>query len=149
MTSTMDKWDQRFLALADHVGRWSKDPSTRVGACIVRPDRTIVSLGYNGFPRGVRDDTERYGDRDVKYQYIVHAEMNAILSADSIPPGCTLYVSPLFPCPQCAAAVVQKGIGRIVTRLDRSRTDWAERWAISRIILLEGGVAFTLIDGDI
>lgn len=143
----LEKWDARFLALAEHVGQWSKDPSTKVGACIVRPDRTIVSLGYNGFPRGVRDDEGRYSNRETKYQYVVHAEMNALLSADAPLHGCTLYVSPLFPCPQCAAAVVQKGIGRIVTRLDRSRADWAERWAISRIILLEGGVAFTLM-GD-
>jgi dCMP deaminase len=104
-------WDKRFLELAALVGGWSKDPSTKVGAVIVRPDRTIASLGYNGFPRGV-DDT--YKDREHKLLRTVHAEMNAILSAREPVNGYTLYVTPLCPCSNCAAAIIQSGIKRIV-----------------------------------
>ena len=69
----MADWHQRFLALAAHVGSWSKDPSTKVGAVIVRNDRTIVSVGYNGFPRHCDDDPELYADRTKKYPRTVHA----------------------------------------------------------------------------
>lgn len=142
------KWDRRFMSLADHVAQWSKDPSTKVGACIAAPDRTIVSLGYNGFPRGVRDDALRYADRATKYEFVVHAEMNALLTAPRIPPGCTLYVNPLFPCPTCAAAIVQSGIARVVTHLATDRPDWAPRWALARTIMLEGGVSITVLPRD-
>jgi dCMP deaminase len=77
----IDKWDGRFLDLAVFVGDWSKDPSTKVGAVLVRPDRTIAGLGFNGFPRGVLDHPERYDDRPTKYEMVVHAEMNALLSS--------------------------------------------------------------------
>ncbi|CAB5220409.1 ComEB Deoxycytidylate deaminase [uncultured Caudovirales phage] len=104
-------WDQRFLKLANQIGGWSKDPGHKVGAVIVRPDRTVASVGYNGFPRGVKDT---YGDRDVKLMKTVHAEMNAILSAREPLHGYRLYVSPLFPCANCAAGIIQSGIGMVV-----------------------------------
>lgn len=119
---TPDKWDERFLDLAQLVGGWSKDPGTKVGAVIVRLDRTVVSLGYNGFPRGV-DDT--YQDREHKLLRTVHAEMNAILSARGPLHGCTLYVTPLCPCSNCAASIIQSGIGRVVARTPREmRPEW-------------------------
>lgn len=115
-------WDTRFLELAALVGSWSKDPSTKVGAVIVRPDRTIASLGYNGFPRGV-DDT--YQDREHKLLRTVHAEMNAILSAREPLHGCTIYVTPLCPCSNCAAAVIQAGIVRVVAETPAiQRPEW-------------------------
>ena len=73
-----DKWKRRFIELAKHISTWSKDPSTQVGAVIVRPDKTIASVGFNGFPRGVDDRPEKLADRPLKYQMIVHAEINAI-----------------------------------------------------------------------
>jgi dCMP deaminase len=117
----LDKWTERFLSMAELVGSWSKDPSTQVGAVIVRPDRTIASLGYNGFPRGVKDD---YLDRDHKLLRTVHAEMNAILSAREPLNGCTLYVSPLFPCANCAAAIIQSGVSAVVARMGAVRVEW-------------------------
>ena len=115
----MNKWDMRFLELAQHVATWSKDPSTQVGAVIVRPDRTIASVGYNGFPRGVIDEPERYAEREVKYKMVVHAEANAILSAREPLHGYTCYVLPLAPCSSCAAMIIQSGIQRVVTTVER------------------------------
>ena len=112
---SQEKWDQRFLELAVTVSTWSKDPSTQLGAVIVRPDRTIASIGYNGFPRGVDDDEARYADREFKYEAIVHGEMNAILAAREPLHGYTLYVWPLPPCSRCAAMIIQTGIKRVVS----------------------------------
>ena len=81
--SNTDKWDSRFMEMAELVSTWSKDPSTQIGVVIVDPLRRIVSTGYNGFPRGLSDAPERYEERSVKYAHIVHGELNAILSADS------------------------------------------------------------------
>ena len=142
----MGKWEERFLDLTDRIGAWSKDPSTQVGAIIVRPNRTLVSIGYNGFPRGVEDTFERYEDRETKYQMVVHAEINAILTATEELHGYTLYVSPLHPCPQCAAAIIQVGIKRVVSRVNR-REDWKERLAVSQKMFEEAGVQLDVIQG--
>jgi dCMP deaminase len=119
------KWDARFFDLASHVAEWSKDPSTRCGCVIVRPDRTIASVGYNGPPRGVSD---AYGTREEKLARTIHAEENAILTASGVR-GCTLYVYPMQPCAHCAAVIVQAGIVRVVSM--RPSVDKAERWADS------------------
>lgn len=111
------RWDRRFMTMAGMVASWSKDPSTQCGAVIVRPDRTVVSTGFNGFPRGCNDAEEMYNDRELKYARVVHAEMNAMLSAREPLNGYTLYVhSPGFSpcCSGCAAAVIQTGITRVV-----------------------------------
>ena len=103
-------WDQYFMAVAHLSALRSKDPNTRVGACIVNPEKRIVGLGYNGFPMGCDDDVyswEREGEYlDTKYPYVVHAELNAILNSIQNLKGCTLYVS-LFPCNECAKAIIQ------------------------------------------
>ena len=121
-----DKWDGRLLRLATEIATWSKDPSTQVGAVIVDELHRIVGTGFNGFPRGVSDDG-RLQDRPVKLNLIVHAEVNAILSAPQSVRGCTLYVWPLPTCCDCAKAVVQAGIRRVVCP---PATDYA-RWATS------------------
>lgn len=117
-----EDWHQRFLDLSSHIGNWSKDPSTKVGAVIVRPDRTIASVGYNGFPRSVKDT---YTTRDDKLLRTVHAEMNAILSAREPLHGYTLFVSPLYPCSNCAAHIIQAGIKYVVARMGPPRDEWA------------------------
>lgn len=122
------KWDRRFLAMADFVSKWSKDPSTQVGAIIVRPNRTLASVGFNGFPRGVEDRAERLNDREVKYAMTVHAEANAILAANEPVNGYTLYVSPLFPCANCAALIIQSGIKTVVAAMPPGEN---ERWNMS------------------
>ena len=121
----MTKWDQRFLDLALYVAGWSKDPSTQVGAVITR-EKFIVSLGFNGFPAGIADD-ERMENRSTKYQIVIHAEENAILSARQDLRGATLYVAPLLPCSSCAAKIIQVGIMRVVARI--AHHDAPERWA--------------------
>lgn len=119
-------WDKRFLNLAKHVAEWSKDRSTGVGAVIVDPKtRTVVSLGYNGFPRGIDDDVEERHERPKKYLWTEHAERNAIYQASRSLRGCTLY-TPLFPCADCARAIIQSGITRVVTV--RPEDEYIERW---------------------
>ena len=104
-----EKWDRRFLELAKHISTWSKDPSTKCGAVVVRPNKTIASVGYNGFPRGL-DDDERLNNRQEKLSLTIHAEMNAILVAEEPLNGYTLYTYPLLPCDRCAVHVIQAGI---------------------------------------
>ncbi|MEX0598332.1 MAG: dCMP deaminase family protein [Candidatus Paceibacterota bacterium] len=110
----VEKWDLRFLQLAKNVATWSRDPSRQVGSVIVRSDKSIVSLGYNGFARGVNDTTERYENRDQKYELIVHAEVNAVISSRQSVDACTLYSS-LYPCSRCAAIIINSGIKRVVS----------------------------------
>lgn len=112
-----DKWDMRFLMLAKTVSEWSKDPSTRCGAVIVRPDKTVASMGFNGFPRGCSDEPELYDQREVKYSRVLHAEVNAVLNAYERVQGYTMYTWPpgMAPtCDRCATVVIQSGIARIV-----------------------------------
>jgi dCMP deaminase len=109
------KWDKRFLHLAEFWAKeCSKDPSTKTGAVIVDKDKSIVSMGYNGFPKGVDDSEERLNNREVKYQMIVHCERNAILFARRNLEGCTLYTWPFASCAICAGMVIQTGIKRVV-----------------------------------
>lgn len=110
------KWDKRFLRLAELVASWSKDPSTKVGAVIVDTQKVIVSTGYNGFHRHMKDSEERYADREYKYAHIIHGEENAILFADRDRLDCaTLYTVPFMPCSRCAVKIVQAGIIRVVS----------------------------------
>lgn len=122
----MSDWDTRFLTLAAHVASWSKDPSTRTGAVIVDDSRRILAVGYNGFPRGMKDDPARYADRDFKYKHIVHCEINAILNCEHRPEGATLYTWPFGSCGDCAKVVAQSGIKRVV--YPAMPKELAERW---------------------
>lgn len=143
---SVDKWPSRFLRMAREVAGWSKDPSTQVGAVIVRPDRTIASLGYNGFPRGVSDDPEIYAKREDKYARVVHAELNAILNAREPVAGYTLYVYPFQPCSNCMAAIIQSGIKRVVTvRPDPVKAErWAKDFETAGKLAREAGVAMDI-----
>lgn len=107
-------WDKFFLGLAEHISRASKDPSTKAGAVVVDKNGRIVSMGYNGFARGVKDHKKRYNHRPTKYAMVVHCEMNAILFAQRDLTGCTLYTYPFQSCSNCAKHVVQSGIKRCV-----------------------------------
>ena len=107
------KWQARFIKLAEEISTWSKDPSSRVGSVIVRPDRTICSVGFNGFPRGVKDSQDAIANRDAKLLRTLHAEVNAVLSAKEPLNGYSLFVWPFQPCAQCAAIVIQAGIAEV------------------------------------
>ena len=124
------KWDLRYLELATLVGTWSKDPSTKVGAILVRPNNSIAATGFNGFPPGHDDSPELYLDREYKYKHVVHAEMNALTFHGQPAPGFTLYTS--FPCcPDCVQVAASRGVTRIVQpslpMLGRG-PDWIRQW---------------------
>ena len=127
------KWDDRFLSLAEHIAQWSKDPSTKVGAVIVRPDKTVASMGYNGFPRRVVDDPAALADRPTKYGMVVHAEMNAVVTAREPLHGFTCVVWPFPPCSSCAAVLVQAGIRAVVA--PEPTPEQIERWGDSFILM--------------
>ncbi|CAM9735433.1 unnamed protein product [Ectocarpus fasciculatus] len=117
-------WDDYFMAVAFLSSQRSKDPSTQVGACIVNPDKRIVGIGYNGFPRGCSDDIlpwarEADDPLDTKYPFVCHAEMNAILNKNSADVNnCKMYVA-LFPCNECAKMIIQSGIKEVVYMSDK------------------------------
>lgn len=140
-------WDEYFMSLAHLSGMRSKDPNTQVGACIVNERKRIVGIGYNGLPYGCNDDEypwERDGGfLDTKYAYVVHAELNAILNATEPLQNCTIYVS-LFPCNECAKAIIQSGIKEVVYESDKYRdTDSAKA---SRKMLNSAGVKLRQVD---
>ena len=115
-------WDEYFMGIALLSAQRSKDPSTQVGACIVNKEKKIVGLGYNGFPIGCNDDAlpwEREGDfLNTKYPYVCHAELNAILNSIKDLNNCSIYVA-LFPCNECAKAIIQSGIREVVYLSDK------------------------------
>ena len=137
-------WDEYFMGVAHLSGMRSKDPNTQVGACIVSPDNKILSRGYNGFPKGCSDDEfpwERENDNDrnlTKYPFVTHSELNAILNyrGGSLE-GTKLYVS-LFPCNECAKAIIQAGIKRIV--YDSDKYDGTPSVIASKRMLTAAGV---------
>ena len=116
-------WDNYFMGVANLAAQRSKDPNTQVGACIVSQDKKILSTGYNGAPNGFEDEEmpwDREGDfLNTKYAYVCHAELNAILNnKGSILDGATIYVD-LFPCNECAKAIIQCGIKEVVYKSDK------------------------------
>ena len=141
----MKKWDNRFLVLAKLIGSWSKDPSTKVGAVIVDGKKRIVSVGYNGFPRGVEDSEKRLCNRQEKYDIIVHAEVNAIAFANKSVEGCTLYIDPFEPCSRCAGIIIQNGIKRVVSYKNKNDR-WEKDFSISRKLLIEAGLIVDYYD---
>lgn len=141
----MTDWNQRFMDLAKHVASWSKDPSTQVGAVIVNDKKQVISMGYNGFPRGVRDCQERYRDKATKLSFVAHAERNALDNAFNDVEGATLY-STLYPCSDCAKGIIQRGIKTVVTS-----KEWYDRQAqlfnfeTSKIMFEEADVEVVLL----
>lgn len=110
-------WNQRYLNIAKQIASWSKDPSTKVGAVIVGDKNQIISQGYNGFPRGFNDSLDRLYNRETKYKFTIHAEANALYNAlynGVSVNGTTIYVHGLPVCVECAKAIIQSGIKRVV-----------------------------------
>ncbi len=129
---TMTNWDLEYLGLAFYIaGRLSKDPSTKVGAVITRPDHSVVSLGVNGFPKNCIDSLELFNNRDLKYPRIIHAEQNAMAFARQDIQNCTIHVAVPSPivctCPQCTAMIIQRGIRRVVFP-HINKSDFGDRW---------------------
>lgn len=116
-----EKWDKRYLELAKMVATWSKDPRKQCGAVIVEEGR-VIGVGYNGFPKGVKDTKARLSDQVLKLKIIVHAEVNAIVAAGA--KGDCIYVWPQLPCGQCMGLIIQAGLRRVVTRPLSPDTRW-------------------------
>lgn len=136
-------WDEFFVGLAQYISTRSKDPSTKCGAVIVRPDHTVCSVGYNGFPKGMTDRSEDYANREIKYDKVVHAEMNALLHAREPVVGYSLYTFPLHPCHRCMVHMIQADIRTFIApkvsdelavrwseSLNKSKNYLAERWSM-------------------
>lgn len=136
-----NRTDEYYLGMAEYVSHASKDPSTKVGAVIVRPDGTIASTGYNGFPRGIDDSPHRLADRETKYALTVHAELNAILAAHERLDGCTIYLTHP-PCAACSVCIIQAGIKNV--KYKKPDQDLVSRWGPSLdrafSVLTEAGV---------
>jgi len=143
-----ERWDRHFLNLAAEHAKMSKDPSSKIGAVIVGPDREIRSVGFNGFPRGVADTDERLNDREQKYDLVVHAELNAVLAAAMVGTsvkGCTLYLHAPFggpPCIRCTVSLIQAGIIEIVGNVAEGNERWRDTLSKSREILAEVGITY-------
>lgn len=138
-------WDEYFMGIAALSALRSKDPSTQVGACIVDKDRRILSMGYNGMPRCCSDDEFPWEKQDglaSKYLYVCHAELNAILNCHSgTVKGCTVYTT-LFPCNECAKAIIQSGISEVVYKEDKYSD--TESVKASKLMFETAGVIYRL-----
>ena len=126
------KWELRYLEMARLVSTWSKDPSTKVGAVIVDSDNTVISVGFNGLPRRIKDTDQRLNNRDIKLKMIIHAEINAIITAKRPLNGTTIYTYPFMSCSQCAGMIIQSGICRHISYKTNN-----ERWKDSFDLALE------------
>lgn len=148
----MNHWTKRYLELARDISLWSKDPSTKVGAICVGDKGQLLSQGYNGFPRGVRDLDKRYADRETKYRYVIHAEMNAIYNAclngvslqDS-----TLYIYGLPGCSECAKGIIQVGISKVIMQHPLSMiSKWKDSFKLTAEMFKEAGIIYLRYDED-
>lgn len=141
--TTRPTWDRTFLALAKEIAKRSKDPSTQVGAVIVGPDNEVRSLGYNCFPRGVDDGAPGRLERPLKYKWLEHGERNAIYNAArvGIPvKGCSMYISWL-PCSDCARAIIQSGIDKLVVEDLSIPGRWRADFLVSLPMLREARIS--------
>lgn len=140
-------WDNKFLGLAQHISKWSLDPSTKVGAVIADKNKRVVSVGYNGFPRGIADTDERLNNRELKYKMVCHAEINAILFSKQDLTGCIMYTWPFMPCSACAGAIIQSGISRVVAPYSENER-WLENFILSVNLLTEAEIELNLIQSS-
>ena len=146
----VNKWDKRYLDLASGVANWSKDPSSKIGAIAVGSKGQVLAQGYNGFPRGISDSFDRYANKDVKYKFVVHAEMNCIYNATyngTSLDGATMYIHGLPVCSECAKGIIQVGIKRVVTKeIDDSMPErWVESTQLTKQMFEEAGVTYDFI----
>lgn len=148
MTKDTVKWDKRYMDIARQTAQWSKDPSSKIGAVAVDSEGQILTTGYNGFPRGIEDSDLRLNNRELKYEMIVHAEMNAIFNATyhgvSLRGG-TMYVAGLPCCNKCALGIIQTGIKRVVMDGDPDGERWKLSWQLSKKLFNEANVEWEFL----
>jgi dCMP deaminase len=149
MSIREQKWHNRYLQLAKDVATWSKDPSHKIGAIAVGSKGQVLSQGFNGFPRGINDTDERYNDRETKYKYVIHAEMNCIYNATyngvSLDGG-SLYVWGLPVCSECAKGIIQTGVKNVYWSVDEEIPErWVESYKFTKDVLTEAGVEISYL----
>ena len=148
---TAEGWGDKYIHLAKEISTWSKDPSTKVGAIVIGEHGQLLSQGYNGFPRGIKDSDERLNNRERKYEVVVHAEMNAIYNASLTGvslKGATLYVYGLPICNECAKGIIQVGIRKVIaTRPKIYNSQWDKSNKLAEELFSEAEVMY-LIDID-
>tara|TARA_R110000868_G_scaffold170370_3_gene405626 strand:- start:3002 stop:3442 length:441 start_codon:yes stop_codon:yes gene_type:complete len=145
---SIDKWDKRYMDIAREISKWSKDPSSKIGAVAVDNKGHILCTGYNGFPRGIEDTEERLNNRNLKYSIIVHAEMNAIFNATYhgvCLDGGTMYVSGLPCCSNCALGIISTGIKRVIMEGDPNNERWKNSWEVTASLFNESNVEWEFI----
>lgn len=138
-------WDEYFMSIAYIASLRSKDPNTQVGACITNKNHRIISTGYNGMPNGI-DDSKMPWDTPEKHLYVVHAELNALLHGRNDLEGCVLYTT-LFPCNECAKAIIQSGIKEVIYLNDKYKDKY--NFVASRFMLEQAGVNIRQLESDI
>lgn len=146
----MNKWNERWFKRAKEISTWSKDPSTKIGCVYVDVEnRQELSAGYNGFPRNIKDD-DRLLDRETKYKYVVHAEMNGIYNAvhkGISLKGSRLYVYGLPVCSECAKGIIQVGVRDVYMCFPSTvRDNWKQSFELTQDILWEAGVYYEYYD---
>ena len=140
---------RKFIRIAEAVASLSKDPSTTVGALAINTEGAILSVGYNGFPKGVVDSPERYSDRATKYGLISHAEQNLVAQAAYVGvslKGSTVVLSGLYPCSSCAKLLIQAGVVRILTPPPHINPRWKEDAEWSKILFHEAQVEIVYVE---
>jgi len=145
----MTNWDNRWVELAHTVANWSKDRSTKVGAVIVDEREVLVSLGWNGFPRGIDDNVEERHERPIKYKWTEHAERNSLYNAaanGSSTLNCRIYTT-LFPCSDCCRGIIQSGIKKVISpKPDFDDERWGEDFKIALSMLREADIDVELYE---
>ena len=140
----MNNWDNRWLEIAQLISTWSKDPSTKIAAIAVK-DKRLIATGYNGFPRNIKALNDRWSNKEEKYKYVVHAEMNCIYNANyhnQSLKGSTMYVVGLPVCHECAKGIVHVGVTRVVTHYDKLPLKWSKSNSITEKMFKEAGVKY-------
>ena len=149
MPTLKSEWNHRYLGLAYEVSKWSKDPSKKIGAIAVGNKGQVLAQGYNGFPRGIRHSPERLNNRELKYKFVVHAEMNLIYNAGyngvSLD-GSTVYVTGLPVCSECAKGLIQVGVQQVIMPIQEDTPEvWKESFEFTKQLFEEAGVAWQFI----
>lgn len=144
------KWVKRYLDLAEEVSTWSKDPSSKIGSVYIGQNGQVLSTGYNGFPRGIEDSLYRLADRETKYKYVVHAEMNGIYNAcqNGVSlAGSKLFVFGLPICSECAKGIIQVGVSEVfIMQKHINKSDfWKDMWETSKEMFIEASVGYRII----
>jgi len=143
-------WDSRWMSMASLVATWSKDRSRQTGAVIVDERNVLVSIGWNGFPRGVDDDIDERHQRPIKYSWTEHAERNALYNAcaNGHPTkGCKLYL-PWYPCADCARAIIQSGITEVICiEPDWNDEIWGKDFLVVKEMFFESQIKTRFLEG--